>query len=114
MIVGIDATNLRRGGGITHLVELLSACEPANHGFAKVIVWGGTLTLDKLIRGTKGQVLNVNSLVKCEKSFRLIFVGRLIEQKNILNLIHALALLSREYTWQLNVYGEGDQKNARY
>ena len=47
MIVGIDAANLRRGGGVTHLVELLSACEPASHGVARVVVWGSTQTLAK-------------------------------------------------------------------
>ena len=41
MIVGIDASNLRRGGGITHLVELLRAGTPAAHGISRVIVWGG-------------------------------------------------------------------------
>ena len=48
MIVGIDATNLRRGGGVTHLVELLAAFGPANNGVAKVVVWGSNLTLAKL------------------------------------------------------------------
>lgn len=42
--------------------------------------------------------------------FRFIFVGRLVEQKNILYLIQALSLLPNKYTWQLNVYGEGIQK----
>jgi len=46
--IGIDATNLRLGGGITHLVELLSALDPLEHGIAKIIVWGGQKTLDRL------------------------------------------------------------------
>ncbi|MBE1425958.1 glycosyltransferase involved in cell wall biosynthesis [Desulfomicrobium macestii] len=49
--------------------------------------------------------------VKSGDLFRLIFVGRLVEQKNILYLIRALALLPRKYNWQLNVYGEGSQKS---
>lgn len=48
MIVGIDAFNLRRGGGITHLVELLRAADPNRHGFEKVILWGGAGTLSKV------------------------------------------------------------------
>lgn len=48
MIVGIDAFNLRRGGGITHLVELLRAADPCRHGFEKVILWGGARTLAKV------------------------------------------------------------------
>lgn len=46
--VGIDATNLRGGGGVTHLVELLHAVQPAMHGIDRVVVWSGTNTL-KLI-----------------------------------------------------------------
>ena len=48
MIVGIDASNLRAGGGVTHLVELLRACDPQASGFSKVIVWGGHSTLSQL------------------------------------------------------------------
>lgn len=45
MILGIDAFNLSRGGGITHLVELLRAADLARHGFERVILWGGAKTL---------------------------------------------------------------------
>jgi len=45
MILGIDAFNLSRGGGITHLVELLRAADPARHGFERVVLWGGAKTL---------------------------------------------------------------------
>ncbi len=48
MIVGIDATNMRRGGGITHLEELLNALEPATLGVKRVVVWGGTSLLNAL------------------------------------------------------------------
>lgn len=48
MIVGIDASNLRAGGGVTHLIELLRACDPAASGFSRVIVWGGRATLSQL------------------------------------------------------------------
>ena len=48
LVIGIDATNLRRGGGVTHLIELLSAIEPIKHGISSVIVWGGSKTLASL------------------------------------------------------------------
>ncbi|NCN08296.1 MAG: glycosyltransferase family 4 protein [Leptospira sp.] len=48
MILGIDASNIRGGGGVTHLVELLRAAEPKKFDFEKVIVWGGSETLAKL------------------------------------------------------------------
>lgn len=46
MIIGIDATNLRRGGGLTHLMELLRAVQPVAYGIDRVIVWGGQVTLN--------------------------------------------------------------------
>ena len=48
MRVGIDASNIRAGGGLTHLVEVLSALEPAEHGIGQVTVWGGRKTLERL------------------------------------------------------------------
>jgi glycosyltransferase involved in cell wall biosynthesis len=48
VILGIDASNLRAGGGVTHLVELLRAAIPAEQGFERVIVWSGAKTLAHL------------------------------------------------------------------
>jgi glycosyltransferase involved in cell wall biosynthesis len=48
MILGIDASNLRTGGGITHLVELLRAANPQAHAFGQVIVWSSAATLNKI------------------------------------------------------------------
>ncbi len=48
LTVGIDAANLRRGGGVTHLVELLRAAQPAAYGIDRVVVWGGQPTLNAL------------------------------------------------------------------
>jgi hypothetical protein len=36
------------GGGVTHLVELLRAAQPAEHGIDHIVVWGGTSTLTAL------------------------------------------------------------------
>lgn len=47
--IGIDATNLRRGGGRTHLIELLREADPVRDRFETVIVWGSRQTLDLLI-----------------------------------------------------------------
>ena len=46
--IGIDATNLRAGGGVTHLMELLRAAQPAEHGVDHIVVWGGEPTLKAL------------------------------------------------------------------
>jgi glycosyltransferase involved in cell wall biosynthesis len=48
MRLGIDASNLRAGGGVTHLVELLRHADPAAHGITEVIVWSGAATLARL------------------------------------------------------------------
>jgi len=48
LTIGIDATNLRGGGGVTHLVELLRAAQSTLHGIERVVVWGGTPTLKLL------------------------------------------------------------------
>lgn len=47
MKLGIDASNLLYGGGVTHLEELLGAADPERHGFSDVIVWGRAATLDR-------------------------------------------------------------------
>ena len=44
LTLGIDATNLRRGGTRTHLIELLRAADPQMHGFSKIILWGSQET----------------------------------------------------------------------
>lgn len=41
MRIGIDASNLRGGGGLTHLQELLNAADPKRDGFSQITVWGG-------------------------------------------------------------------------
>ncbi len=48
MILGIDASNIRAGGGLTHLAELLHAADPGEAGFEKVVVWGSRATLSRL------------------------------------------------------------------
>ena len=45
MIIGIDATNLRLGGGVTHLKEILNYFESEDD---EVIVFGGESTLEQL------------------------------------------------------------------
>ena len=52
MIIGIDASNLRQGGGLTHLIELISELEPEKHNFQKIIIWGDKTTLDSLINAS--------------------------------------------------------------
>jgi glycosyltransferase involved in cell wall biosynthesis len=48
VIAGIDASNIRKGGGVTHLVEILRAANPEAAGFSKVIVWASQTTLERM------------------------------------------------------------------
>lgn len=45
LTIGLDATNLLAGGGRTHLIEVLRAVEPEQHGVSRIIVWGAGETL---------------------------------------------------------------------
>jgi glycosyltransferase involved in cell wall biosynthesis len=47
--VGIDASNLRGGGGITHLAALLSHLDIADAGVERIVVWGSRAVLGRLI-----------------------------------------------------------------
>jgi glycosyltransferase involved in cell wall biosynthesis len=48
LVIGVDGTNLRQGGGVTHLAELLGAARPADHAISRVIVWARASTLAAL------------------------------------------------------------------
>ena len=48
MVLGIEASNILAGGGLTHLKELLAHARPASHGFEKVYVWSAQRILDQL------------------------------------------------------------------
>lgn len=48
MKLGIDACNIRMGGGLTHLVELLENGNPCHNGISEIIVWSSDQTLNKL------------------------------------------------------------------
>ena len=48
MILGIDLSNIRLGGGITHISELLSKFDCSGDTFHKVILWGPAKTLAQL------------------------------------------------------------------
>jgi glycosyltransferase involved in cell wall biosynthesis len=50
MILGIDATNIHDGGGITHLKYILRTVEPEKYGVESVIVYGSHNLLKCLIK----------------------------------------------------------------
>lgn len=46
--LGIDASNIRDGGGLTHLAEFLRAARPHDFGISRIVVWGSEATLARL------------------------------------------------------------------
>ena len=48
MRIGIDASNIRAGGALNHLVEVLRAVQPEQHSIDRITVWGGRRTLERL------------------------------------------------------------------
>jgi glycosyltransferase involved in cell wall biosynthesis len=48
MILGIEASNIQSGGGLTHLREIIRHADPENHGFTKVLIWSKEHTLNLL------------------------------------------------------------------
>lgn len=45
MKIGVDASNISSGGGVTHLVSLLGAAAPEAHGVTEIVVWAPARTL---------------------------------------------------------------------
>jgi glycosyltransferase involved in cell wall biosynthesis len=67
MILGIDASNIRAGGGLTHLREILNTIDLSKTGFQKVVIWASNSTLSTiqnrpwLIKKTH-RFVNLNSI----------------------------------------------------
>ena len=53
----IDASNIRAGGGIVYLQNLLNYADPELHDFQKIIVYGGKNPLENLLQKNWLQVL---------------------------------------------------------
>src|SRR3989344_6467945 len=71
-ILAIDASNIRAGGGVTHLCQLLVAANPGESGFRRVVVWGGRSTLESLPERSWLKKIHVPLLDKC-LPFRLLW-----------------------------------------
>lgn len=48
MHVAIDASNVRQGGGLTHLTQLLNAANPAEAGITQITIWACSTTAAQL------------------------------------------------------------------
>ncbi len=52
----------------------------------------------------------INHQVKVDKPISILFVGRLVQEKNILNLVRALAQIPENKQWTLDIFGDGNLK----
>jgi len=52
LCIGIDASNIRAGGGLTHLASLLESARPLDASVERIVVWGGEETLRRLPAST--------------------------------------------------------------
>ena len=62
--IGVDATNIRVGGGVTHLLELLSAIDQEQMQVKEVVIWGNAQTLQSLPNAQWITKINPPSLEK--------------------------------------------------
>jgi glycosyltransferase involved in cell wall biosynthesis len=99
LIIGIDASNISSGGGLTHLVELLRAADPVSCGFRKVIVWAPDGTLESIedrhwLEKRSFPALNSNWIVR--GFWQFLILGRLaVEERVDLLFVPGGALMTR-------------------
>jgi glycosyltransferase involved in cell wall biosynthesis len=48
MKIGIDASNIQIGGGVTHLIELLNKSDPKKHEFDQIVIWSNISILSRI------------------------------------------------------------------
>jgi glycosyltransferase involved in cell wall biosynthesis len=77
VIVGIDASNIRSGGGVTHLVNLLKCVDIDNNSVNHIVVWSCNNTIQQIYKHPKVIVVHVPIL-----DYNLIF--RMIWQRWLL------------------------------
>ena len=46
--LGIDASNITSGGGLTHLISILNFFDPQKHNIKKIVLWASHSTISKL------------------------------------------------------------------
>lgn len=79
MIIGIDASNISSGGGLTNLIELINGLDISQHKVEKIIIWSCNETLKKIpkkhfIKLKSSKMLNGNLLLRT--SWQLLFLSR--------------------------------------
>ncbi|MEO5357900.1 MAG: glycosyltransferase family 4 protein [Nitrospirae bacterium YQR-1] len=79
MRLGVDCSNLRMGGGLTHLTELFKAADFKSCGFSNVKLWAGSDTLSK-ISPKEGLTLCHEPMLDKPLPYRLYWQSRVLPQ----------------------------------
>ena len=82
MIIGIDATNIRNGGGVNHLVELLNEFIKQKKTNDRFIVWSNKRTLKKIKDDIAIYKINLPIF---EKNYLYHAVWRFLSTSEIIN-----------------------------
>ena len=98
MIIGIDASNIRTGGGLNYLFNLLKEAYPVKYKFTKIIVWSSNKTLMELPTQTwliKKNSPLLNKLVFYSTLWKLLKRDRIVKKYGCNVLFLADATYSR-------------------
>ena len=101
MIVAFDGSNIRAGGGVTHLTELLNHCTPEKYNIEKIVVWAPSTTL-QLIEDKKW--LHKISHPWLDKSLPYILAWRWFYLAKHLHNCDLLVSVSGNYTGNFRPY----------
>ncbi|BBM81689.1 glycosyltransferase family 4 protein [Candidatus Uabimicrobium amorphum] len=101
MIIAFDGSNIRAGGGVTHLTELLNHCTPEKYNIEKVVVWAPSATL-QLIEDKKW--LHKISHPWLDKSLPSILAWRWFYLAKHLRNCDLLVSVSGNYTGNFRPY----------
>ena len=76
----IEASNIRKGGGLTHLQEVLHAVDLDHFGIDKITIWGPRRTLDQ-IGESKGIVLRTHPWIEKGGGWSYWFRKKLLDRQ---------------------------------
>jgi len=80
MIIGIDASNIRAGGGLTNLIELMNGLDVSKHQIDNIIIWAGKDTASKLPK----------------KNFIKLISPKMLDGNILLRILWQVIFLSKE------------------
>lgn len=122
MKLGIDATNIRSGGGLTHLQEILSEADISVHDISTVIVWASQNTLDAL--PSKNWLIKqthplLNKSFVFSFFYQMFFISRAARKTHKCDLLFVpggtfLGLFKNIVTLSQNMLPFEQEENARF